>query len=273
MYRTHLLVIGLIAVTAALAFPRSWAKETRDTVHHTFSGDKTLEVRNLSGAIKVLGDSESTIRVDAERIIGAQDERLLERARQDVKLDLSDRAGVATVAVDYPSGRHGFFDTSDYEVTYNFIIHLPRETALHLHTANGAIEASQISGAFDVNGVNGHVKLTDMAGAGSVSTVNGPAEVSFREAPKTACRFSSVNGALDITFPASLAADFTYRTVHGGVFTDFNTSHSETSGGVRRRSGEGFSYMGGGKARVGSGGPELSFRTVNGDIRIHKQTN
>ena len=87
---SHLLVIGLIAVTAALAFPRSWAKETRDTVHHTFSGDKTLEVRNLSGAIKVLGDSESTIGVDAKRNIGAQDERQLERARKDVKLDLSD---------------------------------------------------------------------------------------------------------------------------------------------------------------------------------------
>ncbi len=205
MYRTHLLTTGLIAVTVAFAFPRSLPKETRETVHHTFSGDKTLEVRNRSGVIKVLGDGETSIRVDVERITRAEDDRALDRARRGSEaLICPDAAGVAIVAVDYPA-RHASFDMSEYEVTYNFTIHVPRETALHLHSVNGLIVSpARYQGAFDINTVNGHVRLTDIAGSGSVSTVNGAAEVfSFREPPKTACRFVSVNGALDIIFPAS----------------------------------------------------------------------
>jgi hypothetical protein len=271
MPRTSL-AAALVAVSVASLASTAWAKETRETVHHTFSKDKTLEVRNQNGTIDIMGDGGSTIRVDAERITRAADDRMLDRARQDVKLDMADSGGVARVEVEYPHGRHGFFDffdAFDYEVTYNFIIHVPKETALQLHTVNGAIKSSQTSGSFEIHAVNGHVTLSGIAGSGSVSTVNGGAEVSFREAPKAACEFHSVNGRLDVTLPANLSADFTYHTVHGGVFTDFDTSSPDVPAAGRRESF--FNYRGGGRARVGSGGPELSFHTVNGEIRIHKQ--
>ena len=46
--------------------------------------------------------------------------------------------------------------TNGYEVTYNFNIHVPRDTELRLRNVNGEIKTEQTGGKFDISGVNGH---------------------------------------------------------------------------------------------------------------------
>jgi DUF4097 and DUF4098 domain-containing protein YvlB len=262
---------------------RNWKAEAREAIHHTFSGDQSLDVDNVDGIIQVMGDNGNSIRVDVEKIIHAASQGELDRAKREVKLDINEKDGVAQLYVNGPfrgnnrsSDDHGFhihFDDHEYEVTFNFTIHVPHDTGLRLRTVNGDIRAEQTNGKFDVHGVNGGITMTAIAGSGSIRTVNGPTAVTFRQNPNAATDFQSVNGSIDAAFPPGLSADFRFKTLNGQAYTDFestvlaqNVAHDQRRGGRLVYGANHFSGV-----RVGAGGPELKFETVNGDIRIKKE--
>jgi hypothetical protein len=262
---------------------RDYPVEARENFHRTFSNDRSLDVDNINGTIEIIGDGGNTIRVDGEKIVRAIDQRELERARREVTLDINEKDGVAQLYVNGPfrNGRsqsedHGFHfhDDGEYEVTYNFTIHAPRETELRLRDVNGDINAQETSGKFDIRDVNGGVTMTGTAGSGSARTVNGRTAVTFRETPKAPCDFQSVNGEIDAAFPPGLSADLRVKTFNGGAYTDFESTLLGTPAttAAERRNGR-FVYKSNRftSLRVGSGGPDLRFETLNGDIRIRKE--
>jgi hypothetical protein len=285
-YEKAAILAGVCAVAAAVigAAPSSWTSEATEAVHHTFSGDKSLDVDEVSGAIQVIGDNGNTIRVDGERITRAADQQALDRARRDVTLDINEKDGVAQLYVngpfrgggDHSIADHGFhihYDSRDYEVAYNFTIRVPHDIELRLRTVNGQIRSEQTNGKFDIQSVNGGVGMTDITGYGRVSTVNGKASVTFRENPKMATDFKTVNGSLDVAFRPNLDADLHFKKLNGSVYTDFDvTALASAEPPAQRRNG-GFVYKSdrAGSVRAGAGGPSISFETVNGDIRIRKQ--
>src|ERR1700734_1227813 len=104
-----------LATTVLDASRRNWSAEAREPFHYTFSNDKTLDVDNLDGTIQVIGDNGNTIRVEGERILRAEDQQALDRAKREVKLDVNEKDGVAQLYVNGPfrnnnhgSGDHGF---------------------------------------------------------------------------------------------------------------------------------------------------------------------
>ena len=52
--------------------------------------------------------------------------------------------------------------------------------------------------------------------------MNGPLEASFERAPTGATSFKTINGDVEVTFPADLAADLEFQTMHGEIYTDFD---------------------------------------------------
>lgn len=284
-YQKIAIGVTVIALAATLLdASRHWGSEARDPFHYTFSNDKTLDIDNVDGTIDIVGDSGNTIRVEGERITHAEDRQSLDRAKRDVKLDVNETDGTAQLYVNGPfrnnrSGDfHGFhihYDDHDYEVIYNFTVHVPRDTALRLRTVNGEIKTAETRGKFDVSGVNGSVSMTSVAGYGSLRTVNGRLSAAFRESPKQACEFRTVNGAIDASFPPNLAAELHLQTMNGGAFTDFETTAalpSTAEAGQRENGRFVFRPNRGSTVRVGSGGPALSFETLNGSINIRKET-
>lgn len=276
------LAAGALALAStAIHAARDWNTEAREPFHYTFSGDKTIDVDNVSGTIQVTGDGGNTIRVEGERVTHARDREAVDRAKRDVKLDVNERDGIAQLYVngpfrggDHGSDYHGFHfhnDSNDYEVDYNFTIHVPRETELRLHTVNGEVRTAQTAGKFEVSGVNGSVHMDGVAGSGKVSMVNGRTEIAFRENPRGPSEFHSVNGAVDATFPANLAADLRFTTVNGQAYTDFDPTVLANGATGQLKNGR-FEYRAdrARSVRIGAGGPELKFQTVNGDIRIRK---
>jgi hypothetical protein len=284
-YQRIAIAITAFALAATLldASRRSWTADAREPFHYTFSNDKTLDVDNVDGAIQVVGDNANTIRVEGERIVHAEDQQALDRAKRDVTLDVNEKDGTAQLYVNGPfrgnrsSGDHGFhlhFDDHDYEVTYNFTIHVPRDTGLRLRTVNGEIRTDETRGKFDVQGVNGTVVMTGVSGYGSLHTVNGRTSVSFRESPRQASDFKTVNGAIDASFPPNFAADLHLKTLNGQAYTDFEATAllpSTAESGTRRNGKFAYGFNHTSSVRIGSGGPELTFETVNGDIRIKKE--
>jgi hypothetical protein len=281
------IAIGITAfalvATVAGASHRNWSKEAREPFHYTFSKDTTLDVDDVDGAIQVTGDNGNTIRVDGERIVHAEDQDAINRAKNEVKLDVNEKDGTAQLYVNGPfrgnrsSDDHGFhvhWDDHPYEVTYNFVIKVPRDIALRLRTVNGEIETEATRGKFDIRNVNGSVNMKAAGGSGTLHTVNGKTSAAFVESPKASSSFETVNGSIDTVFPANLSADVRVKTLNGQAYTDFESTLAlpSTAQADQRSNGK-FVYRSNRNTglRIGSGGPELSFQTVNGDIRIKKE--
>jgi hypothetical protein len=278
--RICLALLGAMALSAASH--QDYKLEDREPVHHTFSGDKTIDVDLVNGTLNVIGDGGNTMRVDAERVIHAATQDQIARAKRDDVLDLNEKDGVAQIYENGPfrdsnghsSENHGFHeDTSrQYEVAWNVTVRVPRATALKLRTVNGGVTAQDTSGAFEVRSVNGPLSMTDVSGSGTASAVNGTNTVSFHENPKSDSAFTSVNGKIEITFQPGLAADFDLKTVNGGMYTDFESTALASSAGAATTDNGRFVYKNRGESRirVGSGGPQIRLETVNGSIQIRK---
>jgi len=272
----------LIVLAAALFASADYKLENREPFHHTFSNDTTLDIDAVSGSITVIGDSGNSIRVEGEKVIRAADAEEMAHAKREVVLDVNEKNGIAQLYVNGPfrdnghtSQDHGFHDHSrrEYDVAYNFTVHVPKAIALRLNTVNGDIKTSDTAGKFDLHGVNGSITMTNAAGSGNVNTLNGATIVTFRENPKADSYFKSFNGRVDVTFQANLSADLRLKTFNGQAYTDFDVTALASPPPVpERKNGKlviksrDFRTL-----RAGSGGPELKFETFNGDIHIRKE--
>lgn len=168
--------------------------------------------------------------------------------------------------------------TSSHSREIDLTIQVPRRTSLKLHCVNGGdIVVENVEGEIEVNNVNGKVVLNNVAGSAVAHALNGGVTASFsRVDPKKAMSFSSLNGKIDVTFPADLKANVRMRTENGDVFSDFEvTMRPETEQPIVEDSrGKGGRYKlrleKGMIGTINGGGPEIQFKNFNGAIYIRK---
>jgi hypothetical protein len=157
-------------------------------------------------------------------------------------------------------------------------IQVPARTSLELSTVNdGNINVDGVEGELEISNVNGSITLTGVKGSVVAHTVNGKVIASLKGVtPQKPMAFSTLNGNVDVSFPASLKANLRLRTDNGDVFTDFNLQvRNEPDAPVvedTRRSGGRYQV----KVNkviygaVNGGGPEIEVRTFNGNLFVRK---
>lgn len=155
----------------------------------------------------------------------------------------------------------------------NFSISVPRNFSLYLSTVNGGdITVENVSGEMEISNVNGDVTLSNVGGSASVNTVNGDITGSFNSIGDNPMAFTTVQGDIDITFPANASVTAKMRSEWGEVYTDFemnidrsNRESIEADSDVYRVSIN--NWING---KINGGGPEYMFKTLRGDIYIRK---
>jgi len=161
--------------------------------------------------------------------------------------------------------------------TIDLVIQVPVHTSLHLRAINnGDIVVSGVDGELDVDDVNGSVTLNNIAGSAVAHALNGKLIASFTRVNQKPMAFSSLNGDIDVTFPADLKANVSLRSDNGDVFSDFDVNMTPQSSQPVVEDGRNH----GGKYKVkidktvrgsiNGGGPELQFTNFNGQIYIRK---
>jgi hypothetical protein len=253
------------------------------TLSFAAGGGRTLDVRNISGFIHVEASDDATVQMSIRKEIRAETRDDLAAAQRDVRLDFRDGAArVEAVVTDHRghvcgeawNDRGDRWDRVRYNVKFDFTIRVPRDVALRLCTINGGdVIVNGTQGDFDVTNVNGPVEMNQVAGSGRAHTVNGGVKVTFTANPRQPTSFKTVNGNVDVSFLSGLDADFAMKTMNGGLFTDFDAQ--PLAGPVKtageRRNGR-FVYRANEhtRVRVGSGGPEIVFETLNGNVRARR---
>ena len=172
-------------------------------------------------------------------------------------------------------------NTDSYMHPIDVTVSVPVHTALKLRAVNdGDIVVTGVDGDLDVDDVNGSVTLNNVSGSAVAHALNGHLNATFTKVdPQKAMAFSSLNGNIDVTFPADLKANVSIRSDQGNVFSDFDVQLKAASSQPVVEDGRGH----GGKYRVkidktvhgtiNGGGPEIQFRNFQGQIYIRKAGN
>ncbi len=154
-------------------------------------------------------------------------------------------------------------------------IEVPANTSLELSTLNdGVLTVDGVEGDLELSNLNGPIRVSNVRGSVIASSNNGDVQVAFaRISPDKAMSFSTLNGDVDVTFPPNLSADLRISSARGEIYTDFDYTMMPNSP-VVEKSGDRDAYRvrinRDVRAKVGNGGPEMHFKTFNGDIYIRK---
>lgn len=139
---------------------------------------------------------------------------------------------------------------------------------------NGNIEVENVSGQLEVSNVNGGITVTNVSGSVVANTVNGNVEVSLRSVdPQAPMAFSTLNGKIDVTFPAGFKANVKLKAEHGDIFTDFDVEVSKDKP-VAKKTTEDHTYRididDWVYGKIGGGGPEMMMKTTYGSVYLRK---
>jgi Toastrack DUF4097 len=281
VFATLVIGVGLIGSVEAQRSRYTVVDESTITRTLAFAAGsgRLLDVRTINGFLHVTAGDGPNVEMSIHKTIRARSDADKADAERDVRLDFVEHAPrVEAIVRDRRNHVCGEENRDDrdwdrvyYDVKFDFTIRVPRDVQLRLCTINGGdLTVDGTRGNFDVDNVNGRIELNAVAGSGHAHTVNGPVKVSFTANPTAASSFKTVNGNVEVYFQDGLSADLRMKTMNGGLFTDFDAQPlpSPAAASGERRNGR-FVYRANEftRVRVGRGGPEMTFETLNGSVR------
>jgi DUF4097 and DUF4098 domain-containing protein YvlB len=267
-------LIRSLAFIAVAAFSASGAVAQESTEQGTVSFSDSsrpgeISVRLVNGSIRVKGGSGSHVTVQTFPQVPG--ELANEPA---VKLHRLPRT--SALVVEEHNNRIEISASEPHRLI-NLMIQAPARTNLTLSTVNqGGIWIEGVEGELELGNVNGSISLTDVSGSVVAHTVNGLVKATLKRVTEgKPMAFTSLNGRIEVTLPATTRANLKLRTDNGEILTDFDLTAlpqpappvDEThSPGGRYRIGKNQVVYG----SINGGGADIELRTFNGDIVVRK---
>jgi len=238
---------------------------------------KKVIVDNIWGSINVRGHRGNTVEAVIQKTVKAETENDREKARDEVKLEISELNNEIEFYVDGPfrddedKRKKRFNNQIDYEVRYDFELKVPYECELYLrNVTNGDVSVKNIKGDFDVKNISGAVEMVEMEGSGKAYALSEDLKVVFKKNPQSDSYFGSLSGDVDVYFLKNFTADCMVKTFTGDIYSDFDVSYIPNPPATKKVKSGKFvykreGYMG---VRIGKGGPKIKFDGFSGDIHI-----
>jgi len=269
------LTIAVWLGLAATAFPQAAGTDHVTVPLSDPARPGTVKVSLLAGSISVKGYAGKEVIVDAN----ARDEG----SRRGHRADTSGMKRIPNTSTGLTVEEEGnvvSISTGSLNRAVDISLQVPTRTSLRLKTINdGDIKVEQVQGEIEVNDTNGAVTLTQVSGTVVAHALNGNVKVSLVAVePNKPMSFSSLNGDIDVSFPPDLKANASMKTDNGEMFSDFDIKIDAAAvqpvAEVAR--GKGGRYRikidRTTKGTVNGGGPEMQFKTFNGNIYIRKSS-
>jgi len=153
--------------------------------------------------------------------------------------------------------RRSFFSAfgSIPEGRQRVMLKLPRKVAFITNGVNGDVAVGEIEGGVDVRGLNGKINIAQATGGATFRHVNGKIDATIAKlSTGGGIDLNGVNGNTTLRFIGEVNADVDARGHNGRVESDLpNLQESKDEKRYGRYS-----------ARIGTGGPQISIRGVNG---------
>ena len=236
-----------------------------------------LEVSLVMGSIKVTGGATREVVIEAQS--RAEDEG---RKDKDLPGDRSGMRRIPNTSIGLEAEEEGnkvSISAESWARAVDLEIQVPAGSSLALSTVNdGDIVVSGIDGEVEVSNTNGEIRVTNVRGPVSANTVNGDVTVVFSSSMVSApMAFSTLNGDVDVTFPPSLKATVRLQSDNGEIYSDFDVAvTTENLKGPETKKEKGRYHVIVSREMIGQingGGPEILFKTFNGDVLLRRAKN
>ncbi|HEX7281275.1 MAG TPA: DUF4097 family beta strand repeat-containing protein [Vicinamibacterales bacterium] len=259
------LVVVLIAPLAARQQPDRVTVPLSDP-----SRPALVDVSLVQGSITVRGTNRKDVLVIAHPAEDRASRRIdadasgLRRLPQTAGFRISEEANRVKVSSD------------SHNRLISFEIEAPLRTNLKLNAVNGGeIVVENIEGDLDLGNVNGGITMNNVAGSVNAGTTNGPVRATLtRVTADRQMAFTSLNGSVDVTLPATTKANLRMRSDNGDVYSDFEVQLAASTPVVQESRGTNGRYrINRNRSIVGAingGGPEFELRTFNSNVYVRK---
>jgi DUF4097 and DUF4098 domain-containing protein YvlB len=289
------ITVAVLALSVAAAGP---ARADEVDERRPAASDGLVEIENPAGSVRVIGWSKGEVAVTGT--VGHRASLTLtgppHRIHVEVEVQGNPHATRSDIEVHVPAGSRVSVESFASAITVSDVT-----GPVTAETVNGAVSVSgslkevsaeSVNGAVDVSGasarvhagtVNGALTIQGARGEVEANTVNGELRVvgggAFTRAhlesvsgsirfqgelgPHAELQAQTVSGEVELTLPASTAADFTVNTFSGDVDTDFAAQYRNPGGRNSPQKELTFS--------IGGGGAKVAIETLSGAIRLRKR--
>ena len=268
------------------------SREADDTITRDFTvaGDasrSTLALYNVNGSVTVQGTSGNKVQVEIRRHLKAPSAELLAQGQKEAQPGFEQHGDSVLLYVAGPydsrpnrniNSRGRFSDNwkdegPKYSFTFDYTVKVPAGMDVRVSTVNGGkVLVEDVTGPLQARNVNGGVVIRNARQATVARTVNGDVEVSYAAAPTQAADYHTINGNITVSYPPSVSADLYFKSMHGQLFTDFPKAEVLPARVTQnqQREGEGTKYKLRKETavRLGQGGPDFRFETLNGNVTV-----
>ncbi|WP_420148162.1 DUF4097 family beta strand repeat-containing protein [Spirosoma sp.] len=233
----------------------------------------TLRANLINGSINVTGYSGKDVIIDIVTTANPRQRKEgedkstngMKRINTGTPMDVTAREKSNTVNI----------ESNSMNQPVNLTIKVPQQFSLRIGTVNhGQITVSNVSGELEVNNVNGSIELSNVAGSAVANTVNGGVIATFKSvSADTPMAFSTLNGNVDVTFPASAKMNLKVKSDRGDIFTDFDMDVDKSPSKVNKSNQNGMyrvSIDDWVQGKVNGGGREIMMKNMNGNIYVRK---
>jgi Putative adhesin len=260
--RTTALALALVLPTVLGAQDFTWSG--------TVARGNWVRTRNINGAVSIEQGTGHRVEITAIKKASRGGDTSL------VKVEVRQAASGGDVIVcalwenrgtcdedGYRSGmRNNRWDDDDdsRNVSVEFRVKVPAGVRIDASSVNGRIDIAGATSEVRASTVNGGITASSSGGPVRASTVNGGLDVRMGALSGTEeLSYSTVNGSVKVRLPENVNADIELSTVNGSLETAFPIT---MQGRMDRH------HI---RARLGNGGPRLTFSTVNGSVELLKQ--
>ncbi len=240
-------LLPMLAAIAIFSFP-SWGA-SNEVFHRMIplppGGSFVLE--NVNGSVQVEGWDRDEVEVSAVKSSN-NDERDLSQ----VKIEVQSDSGHVAVRTRYPKGQGA-------QVAVEYHVHVPYRVLLgSIETVNGSVVVRGVDGTGDLRSVNGNVEVLNSSGRFSAKTTNGNLHLELRRLQDGApMRIETVNGSVILGLPADGSANLSVLSMNGDLDSDLPVTSTAGSPATHNF-----------RAKLGTGGGDISVRTINGGVRL-----
>ena len=243
----------LLFAAALLALaPATHASVTKSFKQsYPLAADGTVHLENINGDIDIVAWDKAEVSLEAEKN-GKTDEDL-----RKVTLEIDSSPVKLSIKTKYAKKSGWFSGSVNASVRYKLMV--PAGVRLQkIDSVNSDITVTGVRGAVNLDTVNGSITATGLAADARLDSVNGSLRAEFASLDGVSeVKLDSVNGRASVTLPKGASARIDADSVNGRVSVD----QQIRLGKARRHSLTG---------EIGSGGPNISIETVNGEIAIRE---
>ena len=237
----------LLAWIACMAFP-AHATDEKFLQTYPLAAGGSFALENVNGSVQVEGWSRDEVEVSAVKT-ARSDSRDLEQVK--IEVDHS-HPGQVAVHTRYPQGEGA-------EVAVEYHVRVPYKILLgSIETVNGSVTVRGVEGGGELRSVNGNVEVFDSSGRFSEKTTNGNLRLELHELMAGGpMNLETVNGSVVLGLPEGARADLKVLAMNGDFYSELPVTSAASKPAARAF-----------HAKLGTGGGEISVRTINGGIRL-----